>query len=162
LRRLLARFDRGTVAQNMSDQAIRVGCLDQRFVQPRLQSARGEGCEGARKRRLAGHLAGTLPATQTAQYLIGRPRLDQQTEGWKVECRFCHEAARQRRTFGWRTAWKSWQQGRSASIRAIPRTLTSCLWCPLSGLPVVSAQRAACCVLDPGQKFSLNADPVCG
>jgi hypothetical protein len=29
-------------------------------------------------------------------------------------------------------------------------------------LLVVSAQRAAQRILDPGQKFSLNADPVCG
>jgi hypothetical protein len=33
------------------------------------------------------------------------------------------------------------QQGRNASIRTIPRTLTSCLWCPLSGPQVVSSSQ---------------------
>jgi len=138
----------------MSDQAICVGFLDQRFVQPGWQTARGEGCEGARKRRLAGHLAGTLPATQTAQYLIGRQHLDQQTGGWKVEHGLCHEGACQRRAFGWRTAWKPWPVGQE---RFNPRHSQDA-----NQLPVVSAQRAARRILDPGQKFSLNADPVCG
>ena len=138
----------------MPDQTIRVSVLDQRVVQPGWQGAGGEGREGPRKRGFAGDLARALPAAQAAQCLVGRQNLDQQTGGWNVEHGFCDKGPRQCRAFGGWTPWKSlpaWQE------RLDPYQSQHA-----DQLLVVSAQRAERRVVEPGQKFFLNADPVGG
>ena len=60
--RFLARLDCRAVTRDVPHQAIGVGFLDQRLMQPGWQGAGGEGCEGAGERCFAGHLAGPLPA----------------------------------------------------------------------------------------------------
>lgn len=80
--------------------------------------------------------------------------VDQQTGGWQVEYRLGDEAARQGRALGGRAPDKSmptWQEGLDPSQAE-----------HADELPVMRIQRADHRIVEPGQKPSLNAEPVCG
>src|SRR3954447_16009622 len=136
----------------MPDQAIRVSFLDQRVMQPRWQGAVGECREGARERGFAWHFAGALPAARAAQGLVGRQHVDQQAGGWQVERRLGNEAAGQGRALGGRTPDKpvpAWQE------RLDPSQAEHA-----DEVPMTRRQRTVHRIVKPGQKFSLNMEPV--
>ena len=110
--------------------------------------------EGPGKRRLAGHLTGALPTAQAAQGLVGGQHLDQQTGGWKVEHGFRDKGPCKGGAFGWRSPGKALPARQERLDPHHPQHADQLL--------VVAAQRAAHRIVEPGQKFFLNADPVCG
>src|SRR5664279_790249 len=97
----------------MPDQTIRMCFLDQCLMQPRCQGAVSKLGKGARERGLARNLAGTLPAAQVPQRLVGGEHGDQQAGGGKVEHRLGDEGPGQGCTFGGWTPYQAtpgWQE----------------------------------------------------
>jgi hypothetical protein len=131
-----------------------MGLLNQCFVQPGWQGAGRKGGKGPGKRGFAGHLTRSLPATQTAQGFVGGQHLDQQTGGWKVEHSFGEKGPRQYRAFGGWAAWKPRPAGQERLDPHHPQNADQLLMVP--------TQWTAGGIVESGQKFFLNADPVCG
>ena len=138
----------------MPDQTIRVRVLDQCLMQPRCQGAVCKLCKGARERRLARNLTCALPAAQTPQRLVSTEHSDQQAGGGKVEHRFGDEGAGQSRPFG---GWASHQAAPGWQKRFDPQQNQYG-----NQQLVFRTQRAIHHIVQPGQKFPLHAEPVCG
>ena len=80
--------------------------------------------------------------------------VDQQPGGREVKHRLGNERACQSSAFGGRPPWQAvpgWQE------RLDPSQAED-----TDELRVMSAERAVHCIIEPGQKILLNADPVCG
>ena len=151
---LLMSLDRGAVTRDVSDQAICASVPD-----PALRAAWMAGRSRRRRRRRAKMSTRLAPCRHAASHTNGavsyRPTASRSADWWleKVDTAFATKAQCQRRAFRWRAAGKPLQAGQQ---HLDPRHSQDA-----DQLLVVSAQRAARRILDPGQKFSLECDPVC-
>ncbi len=160
-RRFFTSLNRGAVTRDVSDQTIRVRVLDQRLVQSRWQSAGGEFGEsphenvaslGTSSLRCQPHNRCNVLSTDVTSC---RRTTSRSAARWSIKLNhgFRDKGPSQCRTFRQRAPREvPGQPGRNASIRAMPELLIQLL--------VVFVQRATGRVVEPGQKFLLNMEPV--